>query len=93
MKTTRKLQRGPIRVSVRHPNGKYYVAHLSPGQARAHDNGALISCGLTVGEDLKHGTFQNWLRQGLLDEISQEKYNHSGCQSSCILRGDLKCGW
>ena len=70
-------------------NAKYYRAELSRAQALRLDNGALISCGLTVGRDLS----RRQLARLQVTEVTAEEWNHSGCQSSCTLRGAAKCSW
>jgi len=77
---------------------KHYRANISPAWAAKRDNGALISCGLTVGKDLPERDFRlletlTSRGQAILQEISHEEYNHSGCQSYCTRRGDDHCGW
>lgn len=83
-----------MRIAIRHGE-KYYFANVTQTWAMNHDNGALFSCGLTVNDN---GVFTerslNWLRsRGRLREISQDEWNHSGCQSYCTRRGDAKCSW
>jgi hypothetical protein len=81
-----------MEVSIR--NGeRYYIACLTIGQARLHDNGALISCGLTVGHDLRPSTFKRWQSADLTREITYDEWNHGGCQSSCIKRRNASCRW
>jgi len=84
-----------MRITIKNPKtGRYYVASVSPAWARRHDNGALVSCGLTVGDSsLSAAAFKTLEKAGALREISREDYNHSGCQSGCIRRGDPKCIW
>lgn len=72
---------------------RYYRATLSLRQARRHDNGALISCGLSVPDDLRPSTLASWLKKGIAREISHDEWNHSGCQSYCKRRGDTECRW
>ena len=72
---------------------KYYRLILNLRQVKRLDNGSLRSTGLTVGENIAHSTIQRYLRDGIAREVTEEKYRHSGCQSSCVLRGDPKCGW
>jgi len=70
-----------------------WQANLTPRQIARVDNGRLISCGLTLGEDLKESTLKTWIRKGIASPVDPEKANHSGCQSRCILRGDSLCQW
>ncbi len=72
---------------------KYYHATVSRVWLAKHDNGATVSCGLAVGTDLRQSQLDCLIRQGKAKEVSKEKWNHSGCQSSCILRGDNECRW
>ena len=69
---------------------KYWVADVSSRWAQAHDNGALVSCGLTVGSDLSKRSFN---RIKTKHQTSIQEYNHSGCLSYCTLRGDNHCQW
>lgn len=72
----------------------YYRAEVSQRWAVEHDNGAIFSCGLTVGEDgLELSSLQALIRQGKAVEVSYDEWNHSGCQSSCIRRGAKECRW
>lgn len=67
---------------------RYYRLYLTRRQIMRVDNGALISCGLTAPDDVsskwlqKHGT-----------EVPEMEWRHSGCLSSCIMRGAEKCNW
>lgn len=72
---------------------RHYLATVSPRWARGHDNGALVSCGLTVGENLSRLSLEALRRRGRLEEISAETANHSSCLSRCVLRGDSICQW
>lgn len=67
---------------------RYYKLDLTQKQARRVDNGALISCGLTAPDDVS----SRWLKKHGA-EVTQEEWNHSGCQSSCVLRGQENCSW
>jgi hypothetical protein len=84
-----------MRITIRHGN-KYYMAVVSRKWVEKHDNGAVVSCGLSVGEPdstVSEGSLAALIRMGKAKEISQERYNHSGCQSGCVLRGDKECRW
>jgi len=70
-------------------NSKYYCADLSNRQVRKFDNGALVSCGLTVGESITASD----LATLNLEEISYETWKHSSCQSACTARGNFECRW
>ena len=72
---------------------KYFVAIVSPKWAERHNNYALISCGLTVGHDLSPGSWSYCRRRFKVTEITHDEYNHSGCLSGCIRRGDPNCRW
>lgn len=94
-----------ITISIRDTaNGRFYRAHVSLRWANRHDNGALISCGLTIDAVsawdqktvyLTRRAFETLRKRnpGLVQEVSQEAWNHSGCQSSCKLRGAAECRW
>ena len=71
----------------------YYRAVVTRAWAIKHDNGALISCGLTVGEELTLGQLKALVARGQAVEVTKEEWNHSGCQSSCTLRGAKECRW
>ncbi len=72
------------------PADKYYRCEVSQRWLAKHDNGAVFSCGLTVGQDgLTMASFQRLNRT----EVTREQWNHSGCQSSCVLRGGKECRW
>jgi len=72
---------------------KYYKANLTQSQLERHNNFAMVSIGLTVPEDLKAATLTRWVNQGIAHEVGYEEWNHSGCQSSCKLRGANECRW
>ena len=91
-----------MRISIKDPKaGRYYLANVTPTWAERHDNGALISCGLTVGERgaysgeefLSARSFATLKRQGKVKEIDKDTWNHMGCQSSCTRRGGPTCSW
>jgi hypothetical protein len=91
-----------LRITIKHPKrGKYYRATVTPEWANRHDNGALISCGLTVDEPsawsgkvwLSSRAFNTLEKTGRVQEITHDQWNHSGCQSRCIMRGDAMCQW
>ena len=88
---------GGIRITIKAPcrehgrgckeHAHYYRYDASLAWVRRYDNGALISCGATVGEGgLKR------VPAGAV-ETSFDQWNHSSCQSGCVLRGDAKCRW
>lgn len=93
-----------LSITIKDPIGpKYYRARVSYQWANRHDNGALISCGLTINEPsawsgkvwLTRRAF-NSLRARCINqvtEITEPEYQHSGCQSSCTRRGDAICRW
>ena len=86
---TENISEGEIMMVATRHETKYYFVYPSRRQIAKYDNGALISCGWTVGDDLPLTVFQHMSKK----EVTQEDYNHSGCQSRCVLRGDSKCGW
>jgi hypothetical protein len=58
------------------------------------DNGSLISTGIwKTREEMKE--FRELLEEWKvkLHKCDYDVANHSGCQSSCIRRGDQKCSW
>lgn len=72
---------------------KFYRLDVSVAWADKHDNGAIISCGLRVGEDFSVSQLHSLMTHGKAREVSESEYDHSGCQSSCVMRGDKKCRW
>ena len=90
-----------IRITIKDPrDDTYYHYAATPRWADAHDNGALISCGLTVDEAgssgkpyLSAATFDRMKKAGEVKQIANEEWKHSGCQSSCVLRGNKRCSW
>jgi hypothetical protein len=84
-----------IRITIADPEKhKYYRMAVTPTWAERHNNGALISCGLTIGRDgFTRRHFQLAQYRFSHVELTQEEYNHSGCQSYCILRGHDHCQW
>lgn len=73
---------------------QHYFATVTPQWAQRHDNGALISCGLTVGQDgFTRRMLDDLKRRGRLRAIDAATANHSGCQSSCVMRGGQTCQW
>ncbi len=82
-----------MRLTIRHGD-KFYGIWVSAEWAERHDNGRLISCGLTVGEDgFTARMFSLARRRFKTVEISAATYAHSGCLSRCKLRGDAICQW
>ena len=84
-----------VRLTIADPERhKYYKMAVSSAWADRHDNGCLISCGLTIGQ---HGftrrMFQLALYRFSYVELTELEYQHSGCQSACILRGAATCRW
>lgn len=79
-------------IAIKDPkNGKFYRATVSQSWAIRHDNFALVSCGLTVDDDLTRASF-NRLGAARV-EITHQEWNHMGCQSGCVLRGAKECRW
>lgn len=56
---------------------------------RRHDNGVAVSIGFRVPDEIT----EKQLKALGAKEISYEVWKHSGCQSSCILRGNKECRW
>lgn len=54
---------------------RFYLAALTVGQARYHDNGCLSSIGLTVGRDLLRRTLRRWINQGIVRVITHKEWN------------------
>ena len=76
---------GTMRIYIRSAD-QYYRYDASPRWAKEHDNGALVSCGLTVGESLKSVP-------RMAVKVSKAEWNHSSCLSRCKDRGDNICQW
>lgn len=71
----------------------FWKLHVMSRWAARHDNGALVSCGLTVGQDVSQRSIDTLVKQGRATPVTEEQWKHSGCQSRCVLRGDDKCQW
>jgi hypothetical protein len=79
-----------MRITATDPaTGKNWYVFPTMKIVRRWDNGALISCGWTIGKDLPKPTFARMRKV----EISAEEYKHSSCQSYCIRRGHARCSW
>lgn len=80
-------------------NKRCLVVNMGENMVRKYDNGSLISTGLWVtSNDITQKKFDEWYQKAEknvrgFEIVSYEKFNHSGYQSSCILRGDKKCQW
>lgn len=87
----------PFHVTVKDPTAdppRYYEVRLTLRDANRYNNGCMVSIGLTVGEgSFKASSLKRLQEAGRVKEIDQTTYNHSGCRSSCILRGGSKCRW
>lgn len=84
-----------IRIYIRDPKvepAHHYRYDASVRWAHEHDNGALISCGLVVGERLNGRVVLSAVPRGAV-EVSHDEWNHSGCRSGCVLRGARECRW
>lgn len=68
---------------------KYYRVTMSKAKAAFYDNGALVSCGLIVPDELPRRAFAQLPKT----EIDVTTWKHSGCQSRCTERGDSRCQW
>ncbi len=93
-----------IRVSIKDPrHDTYWFYDASVAWVRRHDNGVIVSCGLTVGEKssysgkayLSETTFDRMKKteKKNLRAVTLDEWNHSGCQSQCVLRGNPTCRW
>lgn len=79
-----------IRIAVKDTEtGKTYFCYPSAYQLKKYDNGALISCGWSVPDELPRRSFRRMEKQ----EVSTEEWQHSGCLSQCTRRGDKTCRW
>lgn len=79
-----------MRITAKDPkDNSYWYVHAPMKVAKRYDNGCLFSIGWTVGKDLPRATFARLPKTAM----TQEQWNHSGCQSYCILRGHSKCAW
>jgi hypothetical protein len=81
-----------MRITIR-DGEKFYRAIVSPQWAARNDNGALVSCGLSVPESLRPAQLRALIARKQAQEITREDWNHSGCQSRCVRRGDPTCQW
>lgn len=79
-----------MKVYAKHGN-KYYCLTVSLKWCKANDNGALVSCGLIVGTDLKETQLKYLINRGQAVEVGEEEYEHSACRSSCVKRGGSSC--
>jgi hypothetical protein len=70
-------------------DGKVYLVTASRKTVMKYDNGALLSCGWRIGEDLPRGVFNRLQKE----ELPFTTYKHSGCTSRCTVRGDTHCQW
>ena len=98
---------GGFVVTIHDPRtNSYWKYRCGQGWYNKHDNGAMVSCGLTVGgksgysgkEYLSAATFDRMKKMyknapSALWRVDPEVGQHSGCQSSCVLRGDKQCRW
>jgi len=83
-----------IPITVKASETEFYEATLSIPTFRKYDNGAMISCGLTVGRDgFKRSTLDTWIKRGIATLIDRDQYLHSGCLSNCVNRGGKVCQW
>jgi hypothetical protein len=82
-----------MRIYAQNLDNRFYRLEVSPRWADQHDNGALISVGLTVGKDLTERSLKALIRRGQATEVTFDEYNHSGCQSYCKMRGNDRCAW
>ena len=80
------------RIYAKRGNRRYQLM-LSTAQVKKYDNGAMVSCGLSIPEDMPESAFQWLFVHQRAMQVSETEYNHSGCQSRCVLRGDALCQW
>ena len=71
----------------------YVIVNPSLRFLREHDNGHLVSIGLSIGEDIPESTVKRWVSRGFAKPTSYQDAIHGGCQSSCVKRGDDCCRW
>lgn len=72
-----------MQITIKDPKeNRYYFANVSQRWAIQHDNGALVSLGLTVDKDLSRRSFDSLQKRGALKEISHEQWNRSGSYGS-----------
>jgi hypothetical protein len=70
--------------------GKFYRLQLTRQQAKLWNNVALVNTGLIVGAGgITAKQFDYLSKFGTA--ITKDEFEHSGCKSSCKLRGDSKC--
>jgi hypothetical protein len=83
-----------LTISVR-DGESFYVVKVTPKWADKYDNGAVISCGLTVPVDISRQAFERYRKRypDRVVNVSRDEYQHSGCQSSCIRQGARECRW
>lgn len=61
----------------------YFIADVSPAWVRAHDNGRLVSCGLTVGYgSFTERHFRSLEARGNLRQVTADEYNQFGTQGA-----------
>lgn len=72
-----------------HEHAKYYRVEMSRAKAAYYDNGALVSLGLIVPDELPRRAFARLPKV----EIDVDTWKHSGCESRCVRRGHDTCQW
>lgn len=70
---------------------KHYKLVLSHDQAVKYDNGVMISCGLTIPEDMPETALRWLISRHRAAEVTYDEWNHSGCKSSFVMRGGAEC--
>ena len=90
-----RIQKGSIMIIYARDEASelYLQLDVSNAWVRKHDNGAMISCGLSAPEDISVKALKNLLARGKAERITKDEWNHSGCQSSCVMRGAKECRW
>lgn len=79
--------------AVNEKDGKHYRLHVTTRWAIEHDNFMLQSAGLTIPRDLSERALNGLIKRQQAFEVTADEYNHSGCKSRCVKRGDDKCQW
>jgi len=60
------------------------------------DNGALVSCGLIVGDredNVSPAQMDYLIATNQAERVDDADKGHGGCQSRCVRRGDDRCQW
>ena len=68
---------------------KAWAFNASAAWLKKNDNGHAVSIGFEVPREMSMAQ----LRALKAREVSWDTWKHSGCQSSCVMRGGAKCAW